>query len=269
LRQKLPAPLCFIELSDPPRHVGQASQRAQETAVGLISPTHVATAAPPTGAQRIQPAVVADAVVGVRLHVVATKVSELRPAVEITRPTGHHVGHLFPSHVRRRRQSVGQGLACFGRFNRENGCGWSRGGKVHGPLIGHLLDRRTGECLEPRPFGAYAAAVLVAAIEVPTWLDTDSLQTVFIVIVLAFVALSLLSAWLMKTIVTKVIAVALCLALAGFLFVQRNSLADCADKVRGVTPGQGEVRCDVAGLSVKIPTDQLPKQVRDQLEQNR
>ena len=112
----------------------------------------------------------------------------------------------------------------------------------------------------------YAAAVTLDAINLPSSLDTESLKKLLVVVVLAFIVLSLLAAWVMKTIVTKVIAVGLLLSAAGFIWVQRGDLSDCADQVTSVAPGATEVRCTVAGLSVKIPTSDLPVEVRQQVE---
>ena len=106
----------------------------------------------------------------------------------------------------------------------------------------------------------------MAAIKLPSSLDTESLKSVLVVAVLAFVVMSLLSAWLMKTIVTKLVSVAVLLAMAGFLWVQRGDLSDCADQVTNVAPGTTEVRCTVAGFAVKIPTSQLPAGVRERVE---
>jgi FtsH-binding integral membrane protein len=108
--------------------------------------------------------------------------------------------------------------------------------------------------------------VTLAAIKLPSSLDTESLKSVLVVVVLGFVVLSLLAAWLMKTIVTKVASVVLLLAIAGFVWVQRGDISDCADQVTNVVPGSTEVRCTVAGFSIKIPTSQLPENVRGRVE---
>ena len=70
----------------------QALERAEEAAVRLVAPAHVARAAPARLAQAVEPAVVADAEVRVGLDVVAREPSELRPRVEEARPAGAHVG---------------------------------------------------------------------------------------------------------------------------------------------------------------------------------
>jgi FtsH-binding integral membrane protein len=108
--------------------------------------------------------------------------------------------------------------------------------------------------------------VLSAAIKLPSSLDTQSLKSALVVAAVVLVALGLLSAWLMKTIITKAISMALLLALAGFVWVQRSNLTDCANQVTNVAPGATEVRCTVAGFSVKIPTSQLPVDIRQQVE---
>lgn len=63
---------------------------------------------------------------------------------------------------------------------------------------------------------------------------------VAVVVVLVLAAISW--AWLMKTLVQKLVGVLVLAALAGVVWLQRDSLQDCADKVRA--------SADVAGRSV-------------------
>src|SRR3954449_10239215 len=69
LVEELLAALLFVAFAYACRRRPQAVERAQKTAVRLVLPPHVPRAAPSRGAQRVEPAVVADAEVGVRLDV--------------------------------------------------------------------------------------------------------------------------------------------------------------------------------------------------------
>ncbi|MCU1345093.1 MAG: hypothetical protein JWL70_1359, partial [Acidimicrobiia bacterium] len=52
-------------------------------------------------------------------------------------------------------------------------------------------------------------------------------------------------------------------------WVQRADISDCAGQVTNVAPGTTEVRCTVAGFSIKIPTADLPVNVRQRVEQGK
>ena len=63
-----------------------------------------------------------------------------------------------------------------------------------------------------------------------TALSLESAKTVAIVVAVAFVAFAVISAWLIKNVVTKLIMVLLMAGLALGVWTQRTSLQDCADK---------------------------------------
>ena len=57
---------------------------------------------------------------------------------------------------------------------------------------------------------------------IPFALDTNDAKTIGTIVILAFVALGVLSAWLMKTIIQKVIFVVILGGLAVFVYSQRT-----------------------------------------------
>jgi len=66
--------LCLSHFSDQPRQSGQARETAQESSVRLVLPAHITRTAPPVLPQRIESAVVTDAVGHVRLEIVSRAV---------------------------------------------------------------------------------------------------------------------------------------------------------------------------------------------------
>lgn len=63
-------------------------------------------------------------------------------------------------------------------------------------------------------------------------LTLESAKRIAIVVIIAFVVFSVLSAWLIKNVVTKLIVVVLCAGLVFAVWTQRSSLQDCADKAQ-------------------------------------
>lgn len=64
-------------------------------------------------------------------------------------------------------------------------------------------------------------------------LTLESAKTIAIAVVVIFVVGAFLAAWIMKTIVQKVVTVFVLALLAFAVATQRTSLQDCADKVQG------------------------------------
>lgn len=84
-------------------------------------------------------------------------------------------------------------------------------------------------------------------------LDTaknSSLYTVAVAVLLALAAV-----WLVKQVVTKVLTVAVLLAIAGLVWSQRAELTDCADDVRATIAAGAfdETTCNFFGQDVTIP----------------
>ena len=65
---------------------------------------------------------------------------------------------------------------------------------------------------------------------IPFALDTNDAKTIGTIVIVAFVALGVLSAWLMKTIIQKVIFVVILGGLAVFVYSQRTSLDQCVNR---------------------------------------
>lgn len=96
---------------------------------------------------------------------------------------------------------------------------------------------------------------MVLAISLPSWLDADSLRTIAVAVVGALVALSIVSAWLIKKVVMKVITLGVLLGLALAFWTQRANLADCADAVRDE---RTDATCTFFGFQVEVPGGSEP-----------
>src|SRR5438128_2466175 len=79
LMEELVAASGFVVLPDCSRSPPQAVERLQESPVRLVRPAHVPRAPPARLSEKVEPAVVADAVTGVRLDVVPGQIAEPGP----------------------------------------------------------------------------------------------------------------------------------------------------------------------------------------------
>lgn len=82
-------------------------------------------------------------------------------------------------------------------------------------------------------------------------------KTIAVLVVLALVALAVVSAWVMKEVMQKVALVVIFGLLALLVWTQRASLQDCADRVREqarTTAGQIDTTCTFIGRDVTIST---------------
>jgi len=88
-------------------------------------------------------------------------------------------------------------------------------------------------------------------------LSLETAKTIAIVIVAAFVLISILSAWLIKTVVTKLIVIGLMVGLGIAVYSQRASLQDCADQAKAKIDAKDAsgLTCTFFGTDVKVPTD--------------
>jgi high-affinity Fe2+/Pb2+ permease len=84
----------------------------------------------------------------------------------------------------------------------------------------------------------------------------ETAKTAAIVIIIAFVVMGILSAWLIKTVVTKLILIVVLAGLAIGVYSQRASLQDCADKAKSNLGN--EVTCTFFGTDVKVPAVERP-----------
>jgi probable phosphomutase (TIGR03848 family) len=157
LIEELGAALRFVDLVDCSRAGAQPVEGAQEATVGLVGPAHVARAAPPRLAQPIEPAVVTDAVTGVRLDVVARELAQARPGVEEGRPPGGDRGDRGATRV--------LGLGQRGSERRHRVCGLGcedRLGDAAGEVDG-MLSHGTNVGLTGRPRTAPGTITFVVA----------------------------------------------------------------------------------------------------------
>src|SRR5205823_8741099 len=93
LTEEVGAPLLLVGLADGARGPAQPVEGAQEAAVALVPPPHVARSSPARLAQAVEAPVVADAVARVGLDVVPGQVTEAGPPLEEPGPPRHDAGH--------------------------------------------------------------------------------------------------------------------------------------------------------------------------------
>src|SRR5438552_7531418 len=159
LEQELRAPLFLVTFADASCQPAEPVERAQEAAVLVVRPAHVARTPPTRLAETIEASVVGDAEVGVRLDVVACELAEARPGVEVPGPTRDDRGNrvalrCWIAHIERGRQ---RGL-CVRRFRCEDGLGRALRAEAHG-VLGHRPDCmwRTGGPMSSTGAGRSAA----------------------------------------------------------------------------------------------------------------
>ena len=90
---------------------------------------------------------------------------------------------------------------------------------------------------------------------IPFALDTNDAKTIGTIVVVVFVALGVLSAWLMKTIVQKVVLVVILGGLAVFVYSQRTSLDQCVDDITLAISDadQQSATCSFVGFDIELP----------------
>jgi hypothetical protein len=98
----------------------------------------------------------------------------------------------------------------------------------------------------------------VAALDVSAF-DLDTAKNASIYTVAGAILLALAAVWLVKQVVTKVLTVAILLAIAGLVWTQRAELTDCADEVRAswtttaTTGTTVDTMCTFFGQDVTVP----------------
>lgn len=86
----------------------------------------------------------------------------------------------------------------------------------------------------------------------------DAARNIAIVVVILFVLGAVASAWIMKTIMQKVVAVVVLLLLAFSVYTQRSALQDCADQVKAnisrdvIDVELADTQCSFFGTDVNI-----------------
>jgi len=90
---------------------------------------------------------------------------------------------------------------------------------------------------------------------IPFALDTNDAKTIGTIVVVVFIALGVLSAWLMKTIVQKVVLVVILGGLAVFVYSQRTSLDQCVDDITMAISDtdRQSATCSFVGFDVELP----------------
>lgn len=89
--------------------------------------------------------------------------------------------------------------------------------------------------------------------------DLDTAKNTSIYTIAGAILLALAAVWLVKQVITKVLTVAILLAIAGLVWTQRTELTDCADEVRaswtttGTTGETVDTTCTFFGQDVTIP----------------
>ena len=223
--------LGFIALTDVCRHLAEAAQTTKEATVRGIGPPHVAGAAPTIGAQRVEAAVVAHPVGRVSLDRIAAVVAQCAPTEErsrvvcddrchqVTRCALGGVYGLLQSMVHRR---------VLGREHRSRR---TLGREVDGGVAhhGHLTRRVRG---------------------MPA-LSLESAKDLAIGAVVVFVVMAVISAWVIKHTVTKLLAVVLTAGLALGAWTQRSNLQSCAE--RAVVAASSSVSCTFFGTTIDVP----------------
>ncbi|HAP75070.1 MAG TPA: hypothetical protein DCR14_03215 [Acidimicrobiaceae bacterium] len=84
-------------------------------------------------------------------------------------------------------------------------------------------------------------------------LSLETAKTIAVVVLLAFLAIGVVSAWIIKNITMKLITVGIMAALALGVWTQRSNLQNCADEARAnVSAGTTKVSCTFFGTDVEI-----------------
>jgi hypothetical protein len=86
-------------------------------------------------------------------------------------------------------------------------------------------------------------------------LTLQTAKTLAILVVIAFAALSILSALVIKKATVKLVMILLWAGVALLVWSQRASLQSCADDVkeRGISATGGDVTCSFFGKDVTVP----------------
>lgn len=87
-------------------------------------------------------------------------------------------------------------------------------------------------------------------------LSLETAKTIAVVVVIAFLAFMVLSAWVIKNVTTKLITIGIMAALAIGVWTQRSSLQDCASKAKdqATASERSGVTCTFFGTDVEVGT---------------
>lgn len=87
-------------------------------------------------------------------------------------------------------------------------------------------------------------------------LSVDSAKNVAIVVVVVFLAFTVLSAWVVKNIVGKIISVVILAGLSATAWSQHSNLQTCVDDAKAAVVANGtdaHTTCKLFGLTIKVP----------------
>lgn len=85
---------------------------------------------------------------------------------------------------------------------------------------------------------------------------TDDVKAIAVVVLVVVVVAGIVTALVVRAVVAKLIALAVMLVLAGLVWSQRSSIADCADRAQ--RSAGASTTCSFFGWSVELPTDRAP-----------
>jgi hypothetical protein len=91
-----------------------------------------------------------------------------------------------------------------------------------------------------------------------TALTTDDAKTIGMVVVIGFAVLAIGAAWLMKTIVQKVILAVLLGGIAVAVWSQRAAVDDCVAEITESVTADDAATCSFFGIEVDVPVDIVP-----------
>lgn len=83
--------------------------------------------------------------------------------------------------------------------------------------------------------------------------DAETLKTVAIVAIVALVVIGLVVMKVVHSIVSRVLALVVTIALAGALWTQRSALDECVDDVKAAAADSSGVTCSFFGIAVDLP----------------
>lgn len=237
LGEEHPDAFVFVDLADDGRHPTETDETSEESAVGLVGPPHVSGTTPPVSTERVEAAVITDAISGIPLDWIGSDITQRTPRQQGTRCMLHRSSSQTTRLVAGGRTSLLHHVPNGGILRRQHRTRRALRSEGDGVLIAHEVT------LRPRVVAMSAFSV-------------DSAKNVAIVVVVVFLAFTVLSAWVVKNIVGKIISVVILAGLSATAWSQHSSLQTCADKAKAAVAAQGtdaSVSCKLFGVSVKVP----------------
>lgn len=94
-------------------------------------------------------------------------------------------------------------------------------------------------------------------------IDAQTASKALVVAAAGFVGLAIVSAFVMKKIVTKIASLVILLGLGVLMWSQRVPLQDCLDGVQAATSVEDlDTTCTVFGRELTVPTSMIPDRLR-------